>query len=99
MIWKSYPNDRLCCRSDGFIIIKPIDSDKSIPLFCSICESLLRSREDEEAIIEFSCCHLCALAWAHSRRQEWKSGWRPSQDQVTEIIAARSPAKLRLILD
>lgn len=99
MMWKPYPNDRLIFDHGSFVVIKPTDSEQPISMLCPICDCLLKSREDEEAAIEFSCCHLCALAWAHPRRNEWKAGWRPTATQVSETIAMRSPSKLRLVTD
>lgn len=97
--WEPYLNDRLIKRHDGFVVIKPIDADVPVPLCCPLCDTMMRSRDDEEAFYEFSCCHFCALTWAHPRRQAWKEGWRPSRDQIDGALALRSPLKLVLVTD
>lgn len=88
--WKSYLQDRLIRKDPaGFYVIIPESSEHSLPLACNVCNMLLRSREDEESCREFDCCYRCALKWAHSRRQQWKDGWRPTQEEVDSDVLSR----------
>lgn len=90
--WKKYPGSRLIKRhSSGFYIIIPDDAGTVVPVSCPVCDFLLRSRDDEESYVEFECCNACALKWAHPRRAEWKAGWRPSHDDVIEVVGQRPP--------
>jgi len=90
--WRQYIRDRkIAWHPAGFHVIVPDDVEQAIPFYCGVCDRLLRSRDDELAYQEFQCCHLCALKWAHPRRAEWKSGWRPTQDQVLAAVSERVP--------
>lgn len=99
MIWEKYLDDRLIARSEGFVIIKPADAEPSMPLCCPLCDTMMTSREDEEAYWDFTCCHFCALSWAHARREKWKDGWRPSQDEINVALKERPPLKMGIIMD
>lgn len=80
--FKPYVNDRLIEQRDGFYIIVPAAREKNVPLACEVCKCLMRTSDDETSYLTFSCCHACALAWAHSRRTDWAAGWRPSASDV-----------------
>lgn len=80
--WKNYPGNRLICKGDKFSIIIPADRDDAMPLFCCICDSIMRTSLDEEAYEKFNCCDSCATYWAYPRKDEWKSGWRPSEEEI-----------------
>ena len=97
--WKKYLDDRLIKQCDGFVVIKPADAGHPVPLSCPLCDTMMRSRDDEEAYYEFSCCHFCALTWAHPRRLAWKDGWRPTSDEVIIACDNRPPLKLVLVTD
>lgn len=86
---KPYVNDRLIEQRDGFYVIIPVDREKSVPLACDVCKCLMRTSDDETSCLAFSCCHACALAWAHPRRNEWAAGWRPSASDVEEHLKNR----------
>lgn len=99
LTWKKYLNNRLIAKPHPeYSIIVPDDYDdtKSIGLSCPVCDHLYRNRDDEVAALEFDCCHMCALQWAHSRKNDWLNGWRPSRDQVTESLANRPPMQVKL---
>jgi hypothetical protein len=97
--WKPYLGDRLIKRCDGFVVIKPIDDIVIIPLSCPICDTLMRSHDDEEAFHSFNCCHFCALEWAHARREAWSKGWRPTREQIVDSMSRRPPLSVPLEID
>ena len=99
MTWQPYLDDRLIERRDGFVVIKPVDTTPVVPLCCPLCDTVMRSRDDEEAYEGFGCCHFCALTWAHPRRQAWADGWRPTPDQVRQAQEQRPPLKLVLVIE
>lgn len=90
--WKPYLRDRSIARHpSGFFVIVPTGAEPPVPLACEVCTRLLRSRDDEASHLEFGCCHLCALQWAHPRREAWKSGWRPTKIAIDEAVVLRPP--------
>ena len=100
MDYAPYLNDRLIARHPaGFVVIVPVDASVPVALSCPVCDSVMRSREDESSWFEFSCCYRCAMTWAHARRSEWVSGWRPSSDDVGLERAIRPPMTVTLDID
>jgi hypothetical protein len=89
--WKSYHNGRLIAEHpDGFFVIIPADRTDTVPIFCSICEFALMSIYDEETYRKLECCDKCAAKWAYPKMSEWKSGWRPSAEDIQQEIKART---------
>lgn len=86
MNWKPYLNNRLIAKQEDYYVILPEDYELPIPLDCPLCKRLLRTKDDESSYLEFSCCNYCALKFAHARRKEWKEGWRPSKEQIKEVL-------------
>lgn len=83
MEFVEYANDRLMKRDPtGFIIILPKEQLDAVTFFCSICDCIFRSKDDELAQHEFGCCAWCADRWARSRKTLWQTGWRPSADEI-----------------
>lgn len=81
--WKSYLNDRVIFEhSSGFYVIKPKDFRKGRPIFCPLCEVIMRTKLDEEAYSKFECCDSCATYWAYPNKDRWNKGWRPSSEEV-----------------
>ena len=83
MRWKNYTQNRLISEHpSGFYVIKPAEENDTQPLFCPLCESIMRSAMDDDAYKKFTCCDSCATIWAYSNRDKWKDGWRPTSDEV-----------------
>ena len=98
LIWRPYLRDRqIAQHPEGFYVIVPVGAEPPIPLTCPVCERLHRSREDATSYLEFQCCHLCALQWAHPRRKEWCAGWRPSPETIATVVSERPP--LHVVFD
>lgn len=87
--WKTYLNDRLIKKLDGFFVIKPIEDRLAIPLACPVCEYMMRTVSDEKAYREFECCESCETFWARPNLASWKEGWRPTLSQVEEKLQGR----------
>jgi hypothetical protein len=84
--WKPYLNDRIIAdHPGGFFIIKPKESSASVqPLFCPICDIMMRSLYDEDSYHKFGCCDKCAARWVYPDMTRWKSGWRPSSESLKQ---------------
>ena len=84
MIWKPYPSNRvISLHPAGFHIIKPASmNDSSQPLFCPLCESIMKTIYDEESYKKFECCDDCASSWVYPDKKKWADGWRPPEEEV-----------------
>lgn len=97
--FRPYLRDRMIKECDGFVVIVPADADPVVPLCCSVCDHMMKSRDDETAYLEFGCCDRCARLWAQPRRQAWHDGWRPTPDQVGEAELDRPPMSITFDVD
>lgn len=76
-------------KIDFIFVDKRTDPAEGIPMFCSICNFALRTYEDRTSFEEKKCCYKCGITFADSRLDEWKSGWRPSNEDVKKEIEKR----------
>jgi hypothetical protein len=44
---------------------------------------------------DYNCCHSCFLKWAESRKEDWKTGWRPSEKEVKAHVKLNQRIILR----
>jgi len=51
-------------------------------MFCSICDLLTISVEDQVSKSEIGICRSCELAFFQPRRKDWKLGWRPNKEEI-----------------
>jgi hypothetical protein len=92
MAQRPYLKDRLIeDHPTGFVIIVPVGVELPVPLACTLCDHVMRSRDDETSHREFGCCERCARIWAEPRRQAWVDGWRPTTEQIQLAEVDRMP--------
>ena len=83
MEWKEYPGDRLISEHpEGFYVIRQKNESPKDPVFCPLCDFIMKSVYDDESYKKFECCDSCASAWAYPNLDKWKSGWRPAPEVV-----------------
>jgi len=88
--WSSYPKNRKICHKNGYSLIIPDNCEnKSMPLFCDICEISFSNKEDEKTYKTFGCCSACADTWVYSHKTEWQNGWRPDKDKIEKAVKKR----------
>jgi len=76
------------CKS-GLVVVYPKDLSKPTPLFCPICEYIMRSRSDSQYYEKFNCCYECGMKWAEIDQESWSQGNRPSKKEVSDEIKKR----------
>jgi len=59
------------------------------PLFCPICNFVMNSARDDSFFLLYDCCADCGIKWAECRKDEWKNGWRPPDDEISSEIYTR----------
>jgi len=81
--WQKYTKSRRIRKhtSDFYVIVPDVTED-SHPLFCLVCDRIMRTKLDDEAHEKFKCCDSCATYWAYPNKSEWLNGWRPSSEEV-----------------
>ena len=60
-----------------------------MPFFCEVCEFPHDRSRDWWYYEKFSMCQECATSLVEARQEEWKTGWRPTQEQIDMYINNR----------
>jgi hypothetical protein len=50
-----------------------------VPAWCPVCEVVLHN---VDTYYDWGCCKLCYIEFVEHREERWKSGWRPTDEQV-----------------
>jgi len=53
-----------------------------VPFFCPICRNVMRGSKCNSSYYEYGCCMDCVIQFIEGRVERWKSGWRPSSEEV-----------------
>lgn len=90
--WKDYSRGRkICLHNSGFYIIRPVRPvSAGPPIFCPVCHLVMRSIYDDEVYGKLGCCDECAGRWAYRDMERWKSGWRPSIQEVEKSLQMKA---------
>jgi len=65
------------------------ESHPEIPAFCPVCEVVIASSMDEDAISSVNCCRECETSFFEVNREKWQNGWRPSRDEIKSSLNSR----------
>ncbi len=99
-IWKPFSRDRLInADTRGFTVIRPVEKPDPVPLFCPICDLMMRTNEDTQKWREHKCCSKCSMKWAEPDRERWASGWRPTHEEVKADVELRLAIPIGVKLD
>ena len=60
--------------------------DLKVPAFCPICKGLMKGRSTI-TYYDFGCCVDCWVYFVDGREAKWKSGWRPTQEEVDRMLS------------
>lgn len=72
-----------------YIFLKSDDNQAS-GIFCQVCNFLIKTADDARTFEKWCACHDCYLRFIEARKEEWQSGWRPSQDVIDELYSEKS---------
>lgn len=83
----------------GFTVIRPLVRPPPSPLFCPVCDLMMRTDEDVRRWREDGCCHQCAMKWCDPQRERWASGWRPPPEDVESEVSRRRAVPIGVKLE
>jgi len=66
----------------GDVFIDKRFLDKKDDRSCPVCSTYSFSPQDDLYINKFSCCKPCYIVFVEDREEKWKTGWRPTKDEV-----------------
>ncbi len=56
-------------------------NENRVPAFCPLCEKIMKGRSTF-TFYEHGVCVNCTIYFIEGREERWKSGWRPSEDEM-----------------
>lgn len=57
-------------------------------MFCPVCGQMMRGSKSNSSYYDWGCCSICYIEFVEDREDRWKSGWRPSADEIERMITA-----------
>lgn len=61
--WLPLDKLRVAKFEENLVVVRPVDSDVIVPLFCPFCELPLRTADDALSYRQEHVCYLCDLFW------------------------------------
>ena len=65
----------------GFLVNKKL-LNKEEKLICPVCQSFSLNVDDDLYMMKYECCFKCYIEYVEGREERWKTGWRPSEEQI-----------------
>lgn len=59
--------------------------DIKVPIRCPFCGYLMKGKSTN-TWYDWKCCMDCYIEFIESREDRWKSGWRPTQEQIDSYL-------------
>jgi hypothetical protein len=56
-------------------------SSMRVPAWCPQCDSLMKGKSTK-TYYDWGVCVLCHIEFIEGREEKWKSGWRPTEEQI-----------------
>lgn len=53
-----------------------------IPAWCPICDEVMKGSISSATYGKWGCCMHCHVIFVEDREERWRSGWRPSAEEV-----------------
>lgn len=94
---KEMSDGRVWWEEDGFIVVSPKDDGRCrVPLFCPICDHVMRTLDDRGSFESYGCCYNCVIRWVSFDEKRWQDGWRPSSREAREEAAKSSSLSINI---
>jgi len=63
-----------------------MSNKKVAPLSCPLCDILFADKHDVVVWHQYGCCSVCRDFFMYPNQEKWKTGWRPSKNEVDELL-------------
>ena len=68
--------------------------ENKTPLFCPICKIPMLVDVDKTEYYKNGCCFKCSIYFVEGRKERWKSGWRPNEEEMIVYYEWRDRKKV-----
>ena len=56
-----------------------------VPFSCPLCKLIMRGKSTQ-TYFKYGVCVNCTIQFVEGREDRWKTGWRPSPEQLAEYL-------------
>lgn len=56
-----------------------------VPIWCPICKQMMKGKSTQ-SYYRWGCCITCQIEFIEDREDRWRTGWRPSEEQVQAYL-------------
>lgn len=63
------------------------DQSLRVPVWCPLCSCIMKGKSTN-SFMDFGVCINCKIFFIEGREARWKSGWRPSTQEVDDYVKA-----------
>ena len=67
------------------------DESLRVPSWCPLCQNIMKGSKSNNTFYNFGCCVGCFIEFIEGREERWKSGWRPSSEQILQYLKRLEP--------
>ena len=65
-----------------------MDESLRVPVWCPLCHDIMKGTKSNITYYNYGCCVNCFIQFIEGREMRWKSGWRPTKEEVDKYIEA-----------
>lgn len=66
--------------------------ENRVPGFCPVCGSLMKGDKSTSTYYSFGCCSDCFIEFVDGREERWRTGWRPTSEQIAKFLKQFEPS-------
>ena len=68
-----------------------MSDNKVAPLSCPLCHILFADKDDVISWHQYECCSVCRDFFMYPNQKKWKTGWRPSEEEIDDLLRRINP--------
>lgn len=65
--------------------MKSFREQYKVPAWCPLCQRIMKGKSTQ-TYIKHGVCVDCTIQFVEGREDRWKSGWRPSPEQLQSYL-------------
>lgn len=62
------------------------DESLRVPIWCPMCKLPMKGTKSDVKYYQYGCCMTCFIQFIEDREERWKSGWRPTQEEIDRYV-------------
>jgi hypothetical protein len=81
--------DKTRIQINGILVFLPNNYEVKNDFFCNLCAYPMKDYQDDKSFEEYGCCEFCDTNIVRPNMKKWKEGWRPSNEEIEELVKSK----------